>query len=425
MLRGVLGAVTRYSGFALGSAASTACSFASSLLLIRELQPASFGAYNLVLTLATMMALASSGLDLSYSRLRARHDVAGRAALARDYVRIKTRMVALLGVLGAVALPALAPRGTDLGLAASALLLYAAGTGGFAVAVSHAQAIGSATRYSLLQIVPFAVLLVGLLLSLPGGLSVERALVLLAVSGLPGIAVLALTRRRLGGRGHGRHAELRHTAVVLTISTALTAVFERVDVVLVARTLDEEALGVFSAGVRVAGGFAVLSSAFVAYSLKTSSETLTATAMAATYRRLAGPLAAIFLASAVGSIVCYLALPTLLGVEYTEARIVTAVYVLQYPLVALYMPAVLAMINFGRRLWQVELAVLLLVSEMAWILLGPRDLLWIAAASPVSHCLGGLYVARRVWRAARGDGQSAGWGLHRLLPRRERSVDQA
>lgn len=412
----MVGAVTRYSGFALGSAASTACSFACSLLLIRELEPASFGVYNLVLTLATMMALASSGLDLSYSRLRARHDADGRAALAQDYVRIKTVTVALLGVLGAVVLPALAPRGTGLSLAASALLLYAVGTGGFAVAVSHAQAIGSATRYSLLQIIPFAILLTGLLLSLPGGINVERALVLLAISGLPGIAVLALTRRRLGGRG--RHAELRRTAVVLTISTALTAVFERVDVVLVARMLDEEALGIFSAGVRVAGGFAVLSSAFVAYSLKASSETLAATAMAATYRRLAGPLASIFVASAGGSVVCYLTLPTLLGPGYTEARTITAVYVLQYPLVALYMPAVLAMINFGRRLWQVELALLLLVSEVAWILLGPRDLLWIAAASPMSHCVGGLYVARRVRRAARGDGLSGGWGLHRLLPQR-------
>lgn len=389
--------IARYGRFAVGSGASTACSFACSLILIRSLDPIGFGAFNLIFTLATMAAMASSGADLAYSRMLSQPG-SQHERLLRSYVRFKLLTVGIALALASVMLlltdlPQTAPRFAAL----IALITFGAGVAGIGFALASAQALGAVGRYAGVQLVPYLALLLGLvMLNSSDVLTTANALLLLAACGLPGFAWFARSawRSRAARAGQPRSG-FKALAVALTMSTALTAAFERSDVLLVSRLMSADDLGIYSAGVRVAGGAAVLSSAFVAFILPATGRALGPRDLPAIYRSLVGPLAAILAACLGAAVILASSLPRLLGEDYERAGPVAAVYVLQYPLVAAYMPTVLAMMNFGRGRWQAELAGLLLLVKIAVILILPRELMYAASGSLIAHACAILYL---VWR---------------------------
>lgn len=392
--------LARYTSFAVGSGLSTSLSFACSFVMIRNLSPAEFGVANLTFTAAITVALTSSGLDLAYMRSQGVLD--HRQTARGQYIRYKV-IVYFVSIVVAASVLAVTSEASYAMETVVALSFFSVGYCGVSIRLAEAQALGDIRAYALVQLAPYVVWLVSLAAFAQDGLSLEEALSSLAVAGVPGIVLLglALVRIRSTPSLSDRSRAFLAMSVALTASTALTALFERIDVLAASALLASGEFGVYSAGVRIAGGFAVLTSAFVAYAMQASSQASHVGQLKALYVSLAAPLLAITLLASAAAVTSLLALTVVLGRAYVGSETVAAIYVLQYPLVAAYMPAVIALTHFGRKRWQVEMAALLVSAKLLAVLLLPADPTALSVSAVAAHAAAIVYLAARIHQVRR------------------------
>lgn len=399
--RGLIGvvrrsSVARYGSFAIGSAASTLLSFAYTVFLVRVLPPSDFAKVAVVMAASLLASAATSGVDLAAARVLATHPQAEQGlVVVHAHLKIRTAMLCTIPAVVITAL--LMPRGLAL-VGGLSVVVSSLGLSGIGFRLAHAQARGDLRAYIVYQILPYVLIIS---IAVPAwslaDFDAARAMMTLAAGGVPGVAILLRRRARTGNRhpvtGEG---EMRALSRALTLNALLTAVYERLDLLVMAAILGQNSFGIYAAGVRLGSGGAVLSSSFVAFSMPA----VGAVAQTGSIRRLYGDLRTPIMLIAGLIAMTAPILPhvsgLVLGDPYQASGVVAAAFILQFPVVACYMPAVLVLTHRGRPRWQVELAVVLVVVESLWLAFCPRELWVVALASLVAHLAGAVYVAVRV-----------------------------
>lgn len=395
----------QFTGLVGGNGISTALSFAASALLAAGLTPAGFGAINLCLVAGSLVGVAGGAVDSAAARIIAR-----RSAPASGYndagnvedIALRWRLMILLASFGLFAGLLVVSSTTDVvGWAASMVVFGSAALAISALnlALIRPQAHGRIRAYTIYQAAYFGTLLLLVAIAYATGSGVALTGMLVSLAALVAVILLIIERRR-GQRMPVSRRRFRRIAGGLLLGGVLFAIFERAELLFIAVLGSATDTGVLGLALRVGGGLALVSGAFVMFALPRVSAVPSAHDLGDVYRDLMPALGLTVLACGGAALLLPTLVPLVFGPEYDDAGWVASIYIAQYPLVACYMPIAVAFTFFGRSRWQVELPALLLTVKAGGLLLVTPNLYLMAATAAVAHAVGVGYVAWR-WKSMR------------------------
>lgn len=380
-----------------GNGASTAISFATVVVLARVLPPADFVLVNLVLTLMVVALVAGGGADNAAVRWIVQdHDrgrTLGHAFVLRVVVAV---LVAAIGVV--VALPVTQTADVHERTVIVSIVAVCLGAVALSMFVVKAQADRNFRQYVGVQIAYYALLGTPVAWLWWRGGSVDGLLMTQAC-----VALAAMTWFLLHGRVRfrapgGERRRFTRLAAVLLLGSALFAVSERIDLLLVSALASTEAAAQFAVGQRYAAAMVVVTGAFAAWVLPRMAALRSGVELREHLRSLRLLVLLVGCCGVLGAVLSPIALPIMFGAGYSRGAVLVAVVLIaQYPALAYQTWAVACFPHLGRTRWVIQLGLILLVTKAAAALLlvqiGPVAL---AGASLVGHAAASAYAYVRV-----------------------------
>jgi len=378
----------RFARLALGNGASTAVSFGAAAIMAHALSSGQFVLLNVLLTLTATVAVAGGGIDSAAVRLAAvGHMTQGLSRAAR------TGRFAVCGLV-LLAVPVVISSATGAHatpwLAVLASAAMGVGVTGLFLSLVEPQANQDFIRFTTRQLYFYGALFLASFTAILTH-NVDVVVTCLAVASLTGLALLPRVNSYPPGNANG----FRRLAAALLLSTVLYAVFERIDVLLVSSLASPSDAAVFAAAVRYAGGLGLVTGAFVAFATPIVSRASSAVELRHAVRHLMGPLALVLLATVAAALIAPFAVPILFGSSYGPAVGLAQIYVVQYPILAIYIVFVLAFPQLGSLRWQLEVTLVILTVEVAVLAVNARNVHVAVWGSPLGHLAGLLYVCVR------------------------------
>jgi ABC-type transport system involved in cytochrome c biogenesis permease component len=110
------------------------------------------------------------------------------------------------------------------------------------------------------------------------------------------------------------------------------------------------------------------------------------------------------------ALVSYPMIYLLFGREHAGAAAIASILIVQYPVLAAYIPAIVGMTHLGTRRWQIVLPLILLAVKIAFLPLAYVSPLLLALGAPMAHAAGGMYVYSRLRSLRNASGTTAHGG---------------
>lgn len=381
----------------VGNGASTAISFATVVALARLLPPAEFVLVNLALTLMVVGLVAGGGADNAAVRWIVRGEDRGRT-LGHAFV-LRVVVAGVVATLGAVVvLPA--TQTADVNPATAIASSIAVCLGGVAlsmfVVVAHADR--SFRQYVGMQIAYYGLLATPVAWLWWQGGSVEGLLIAQASVALAALTWLLFRRGMRFRAPRGERRRFTRLAAVLVLGSALFAVSERIDLLMVSALASPEVAAQFAVGQRYASAMVVVTGAFAAWALPRMAALRDGAELRDQLRSLRVLVLLVACCGVLGASLSPIALPLMFGASYSEGAVLVAVVLIaQYPALAYQTWAIACFPHLGRARWVAQLGLILLVTKAAaaivLVQVGPVAL---AGASLVGHAAATAYAYVRV-----------------------------
>lgn len=388
--------IGRFLGVIAGNGAATALSFGTSIFAARGLNAQQFVLLNTILTIGTMISVAGGGIDSAAARQAAQRS--GDVDFVRNLVRVATRWRLVVAM---VSFSLSAPLVITVAKAAG-LSTWLALVGAFAstftltflaCALIEPLAKGQFRAYAFRQLAVYLVLFVGTSLLFVGA-GIREILLLPFVSLLIGCALLY----RSTGCSLSAAAPPGFRSLVYSLGAAsiLYAILDRVDTYGVVLAQPSAVAAEYSIAVRFAGGMTLISGAFSAFLLPRVTKAQSAEELLAIIREHRLHWLIVAASAILAALVSYPMIYLLFGREHAGAAAIASILILQYPVLAAYIPIIVGMTHLGTRRWQIVLPLILLAVKIAFLPLAYISPLLLAVGAPMAHAVGGIYVYSRL-----------------------------
>lgn len=388
--------IGRFLGVIAGNGAATALSFGTSIFAARGLNAQQFVLLNTILTIGTMISVAGGGIDSAAARQAAQQS--GDGGFVRNLVRVATRWRLIVAI---VAFPLSAPllltvakaAGVSIGLALVGAFASTFALTVLACALIEPQAKGQFRTYALRQLSVYLVMFIGTGLLFVG--ADIREILLLPFASLL-IGCLLLHRSTGWSLAAVAPPGFRSLVYYLGAASILYAILDRVDTYGVVLAQPSDIAAEYSIAVRFAGGMALISSAFSAFLLPRVTQAQSADELLAIIKEHRLHWLIVAAGAALAALMSYPMIYLLFGREHAGAAAIASILIVQYPVLAAYIPIIVGMTHLGTRRWQIVLPLILLTVKIAFLPLAYVSPLLLALGAPIAHAVGGGYVYSRL-----------------------------
>jgi len=383
--------------YAAGSGLSSVLAFLTAVVLARWLEPGQFAGVSLVLASAVMVSMLGAGVDSAAARLVARGPL--EDGIIRTYLAVaRTWRLGLLilssGVIVLVFIAAPSVRLIGIGPALVAWLLLTLGLSMMGLALIKPTAVGAVGSYTIYQLGFYLPLFLGVCVAFAIRASVSVTLLVMALAGIA-FVVWYVWENRASWRFALTVPGYTRIAGTMLVSTALFAVFTRLDVFYVSLFLPPREAGHYAAAVRLAGGMAVATGAFATFAVPRISRVKTPVDLKRAYRRLVPVLLLIGGGAAVMAGTAGWTVPFLFGQKYDAAIPWLRLLAIQYPLAAACLPISYVYPFLGKARWQWEQNALVLGVAVFCLVISARRLPIVAISASVAEVAACVYAFAR------------------------------